>query len=89
MGHTVRLIAPQLVKPFVSGGLSMEYGIIIPQGIDQSRKRIPEIIEDELAKLRLEPIFSTVLVYWISESPILASASLFIESIEYPWQMRQ
>nr|VFK40012.1 MAG: hypothetical protein BECKTC1821D_GA0114238_100825 [Candidatus Kentron sp. TC]VFK56616.1 MAG: hypothetical protein BECKTC1821F_GA0114240_101124 [Candidatus Kentron sp. TC] len=50
-------------KPIESGGLSMEYGIIIPQGIDHSMKRIPEIIEDELAKLRLEPIFSTALVY--------------------------
>ena len=103
MGHIVRLIAPQLVKPFVKSnnkndaidaealceavqrprmrfvspksieqqdiqsiqriregairertrqvnrirGLSMEYGIIIPQGINHSRKRIPEILEDE------------------------------------------
>nr|VFK62572.1 MAG: transposase [Candidatus Kentron sp. TC] len=103
MGHIVRLIAPQLVKPFVKSnnkndaidaealceavqrpkmrfvspksieqqdirsihriregairertrqanrirGLSMKYGIIIPQGINHSRKRIPEIIEDE------------------------------------------
>ncbi len=102
MGHTVRLIAPQFVKPFVKSnkndavdaeaiceavqrpsmrfvpaksieqqdvqslhrirsrlianrtaqsnqirGLLHEYGIVIPQGMSNLRKRIPEILEDD------------------------------------------
>ncbi|NNJ83573.1 MAG: IS110 family transposase, partial [Gammaproteobacteria bacterium] len=102
MGHSVHLIAPQFVKPFVKSnkndvadaeaiceavarpsmrfvpaksieqqdvqalhrirsrlmanrtaqsnqirGLLLEYGIIIPKGMSQLRKRIPEILEDD------------------------------------------
>ncbi len=113
-GHTVKMIAPQFVKPYVKSnkndavdaeaicealqrpnmrfvpsksieqqdiqsvhrirsllvgrrtaqanqirGLLMEYGIIIPQGIKQLRKAIPEILED--AENILSPYFHELL----------------------------
>ena len=46
-GHTVRLIAPQFVKPYVrSAGLLTEYGIILPQHVSQLRRGLPLILED-------------------------------------------
>jgi transposase len=71
LGHTVRLMAPQFVKPYVKTnkndaadaeaiceavartaqanqirGLLGEFGLVIPQGIANVTRRIPELLED-------------------------------------------